>query len=220
MMNLTQITEGFANLSVRERALVLGAACVATLFLGLQLFVVPLIEEKKSIRDQRAQNTQSVAELSAEIQVLRTRLANNPNDKLRDDIQALEKRNQDLRDNLTERVAALLSPRQTQQLLRDVLAEYKGLSLVSARNMPPSVIEVGTNDPDEAADEKTARVYEHGFEITLTGSYFETRDYLKRLEALDGFFWQRLEYEVVEYPEAKVVLGISTLSVDEAWIGG
>ena len=36
---------------------------------------------------------------------------------------------------------------------------------------------------------------------------------------MKGFYWTFLKYEVEEYPKAKITLQLSTLSLDEDWIG-
>jgi MSHA biogenesis protein MshJ len=56
--------------------------------------------------------------------------------------------------------------------------------------------------------------------MEIRGGYLSTLRYLEELEDLPWrFFWKSLNYEVLEYPEARVVLTVETLSLREGWIG-
>jgi len=221
-MRRSKASEAFLSLSLRERGLILFALIASITFASLQLVVVPLIEQQRTFNEQNAQQRERIAELTVEREELKRRIANNPNNRLKADKLVLEGQLEELRQKLSEKVATLLSPKQTQTLLSSLLQDYHGLSLVEARNLPPSIVEVKTEQYDETKDGSKAviTVYEHGFEMVFTGTYFQTRDFLKRLEGLEGFYWDSFRYEVTKYPEAKIMLGITTLSIDEAWIGG
>ena len=50
--------------------------------------------------------------------------------------------------------------------------------------------------------------------LELEGSYLGTLRYLRALEALPWkFFWESVDYEVIEYPLARVTLQIYTLGL-------
>ncbi|MOA64740.1 hypothetical protein D3C78_1908920 [compost metagenome] len=63
--------------------------------------------------------------------------------------------------------------------------------------------------------------------VTLEGSYFELRDYLRAIEqqslAPGGrrLFWERLDYQVGEAGpgQARIVLELYTLSREAGWVG-
>ena len=219
-MDFAKVNESYSALSVRERAMVFAAVLVGLLLLGLQLFVTPLFDEDKKVKQQLLDQKLILGDLAAQYQNLSTVLADDPNDKLREKQRELEQGLSDLENKLKQKIATLLSPKQTQELLRHILTDYKGLTLVEAKNLPAKEIQIQAKESDAAADDTQVKLYEHGFEMRLKGSYFETIKYLSRLEGLSGFYWRSLSYEVTEYPSAEIVLGISTLSIDEAWIGG
>lgn len=56
-------------------------------------------------------------------------------------------------------------------------------------------------------------------ELVVDGRYFDVLEYIKRLEQLKGFNWQMLDYDVIDYPNARVTIRIRTLSLEEDWIG-
>ena len=74
----------------------------------------------------------------------------------------------------------------------------------------------------KAANQKSngARTaYRHGFRIRFVGSYLKTIDYLHALEALPWrFFWDAVEIDVKDHPEAEGSIVVYTLSLDRSWI--
>lgn len=219
-MNSAQLGERFSVLSLRERAFVFAAILVLVLLVSVQFFVLPGLDKQVLIDGRLMQQNLSLTQLKKQNSELRAALLNDPNTQLLNEQAVLLQELSNLEEVFQNKVAALLSPRQTQQLLRDLLSDYHGLRLQGARNIAPREIDIGAKDSASAADDIDVKVFLHGFEMTFTGSYFETMKYIERLEELSGFYWTGLRYEVLEYPKAEVVIGISTLSIKEAWIGG
>ena len=63
-------------------------------------------------------------------------------------------------------------------------------------------------------------LYRHGIKITLSGNYFELRNYLQQLEKLSWkFFWQEFDLEVKEYPMNELSIEIYSLGSKEAFVG-
>ncbi len=62
-------------------------------------------------------------------------------------------------------------------------------------------------------------LFRHGVEITLTGSYLDMIAYMEALEALPTqLFWGKAEFEVENYPNARLTLTLYTLSMDKKWM--
>jgi MSHA biogenesis protein MshJ len=62
-------------------------------------------------------------------------------------------------------------------------------------------------------------LFRHGVEITLSGSYLDMIAYMEALEALPTqLFWGRAEFEVDQYPNARLTLTVYTLSMDKKWM--
>ncbi len=56
-------------------------------------------------------------------------------------------------------------------------------------------------------------IYQHKMELEFRGSYFNTIAFLAHLEKLPWhLYWDQLDYQVLEYPEAKVVARFYVLS--------
>lgn len=73
----------------------------------------------------------------------------------------------------------------------------------------------------DADEEDTAgQVYRHGLVLQFRGSYFNTLQYLQYLESLSGsFYWDRLDFQVDDWPTASVTLELHTLSSEEGFVG-
>jgi len=224
-MTFDRLNEKFLAFSIRERVLIVSAVLVALFLLLFQLSVAPVLEKKNKLQAATDNQAMMIAELSTKKAELTAVLADDPNNRLKNQNQVLRANAAELNLSLRNKVETLLSPKQTQNLLKELLADYKGLQLVSAMSLGVDALdfETGNNEPvneTATAADDTTEIYEHGFEMTFRGSYFEAMQYIARLEEMSGFYWKQMHYTVIDYPEAEIFLSISTLSVEEAWIGG
>jgi len=60
-------------------------------------------------------------------------------------------------------------------------------------------------------------IYKHGLDLSLKGSYLDVLKYLAEIESLGVrfFFWERVEYKAVTYPEGEIAIQVFTLSTQE-----
>lgn len=121
----------------------------------------------------------------------------------------LEEVNQALGDYNSE----LIEPNEMARILEGILTRQSALSLIHVRNLPAETL--------QANDEEDSPVFfRHGLEIEVEGSYAAAIDYLMAVEALPWrFYWQVLDVEVLEFPRNRIRIEVSTLSLDEEWIG-
>ena len=63
-------------------------------------------------------------------------------------------------------------------------------------------------------------MHKHGVRLKLQGSFFSVLDFLRKLEQLEWkFFWDAVEFRVVDYPDATVEITVYTISMEPTWIG-
>jgi len=97
------------------------------------------------------------------------------------------------------------------EVLRDMLKQNTGLTLVKLETLPVSTL---------SSKQQQSWVYRHGLSMTVSGNYFNTLAYLKSLESLPWRFnWDAIDYQVIEYPVAETTLNVYTLSFEENWLG-
>ena len=216
-------------LSVRERAIIFVTGLILILVLWLQLFFSSWEVKQKAANQSLVQSEAELAELKVEIHTLESKLRQNPNDPLQAENNELEENLSELGAEIREQLAHLMPPQQMAQTMQEVLADYKGLALISARNLPVEQLALGvgnsasSNTEGEAAGDNEAQagavIYSHGFEMKLEGGYFQALQFLQGLEEMKGFYWRALDYQVEEYPKGVLTIELSTLSLEEEWIG-
>ncbi len=114
---------------------------------------------------------------------------------------------------LGDYASELIDPAEMARVLEEILKEQTSLSLVRIRNKTPELI-TGDGERD------TTSFYRHVLEIEVEGTYAACLEYLNAIEDLPWrLYWQLLDLEVIEYPQNRVRIEVSTLSLDEEWIG-
>ena len=217
-----------AALSLRERGILLAVALVLVFFVWAQFYYLTFEKELKSTKADISRLQQSERNQAEELQSLMARLSDDPNAQLLAEQQQLNERLDKLKDQIEIRLSHLIEPELMADVMRKVLSDYKGLRLVSAKNLEVEPLNLAKKDSSiqssntnltKADDKEQAVLFSHRFEMVLNGSYFQTVAFLKRLEEMKGFYWTMLKYEVDEYPNANITLQLSTLSLHEDWIG-
>ena len=108
----------------------------------------------------------------------------------------------------------ILLPNQINKVLHDLLTTTGNLSLIQLDNSPPK--EVMLPLPPSPSNPKA---FEHGVIIKFSGDYFSTMRYLQAIENLKWkISWDKLEYNVMQYPNAEITLYVHTVSNDGDWI--
>ncbi len=199
-------------MTLRERLLI--GVTSLTLITGIWyvMFLEPLILEadRKTGELAALEERINVANASLEQQV--TELAGGSADQ-RARIAKLDQQIAAINETLGDYAAELIDPAEMTQVLEGVLRNQSALSLVRIRNLPSETLAA-------SEEEDATRFYRHGIEIEVEGSFFAVVDYLNEVESLPWrLYWQILELDVVEYPRNRIRIEVSTLSLDEEWIG-
>lgn len=212
---LTKISARLEAMSVRERALVV----LAVLGLMLALWDAVVLrrlqsrdEEVATLREELEMRTRTLASRAVELERL---LATDPHAEARDRQAVLREEIAAVDQTLRESTGGLVAPGEMARLLEDLLAKQSAMHVVSLEALEPEpLVEEENREPSEKAP-----VYKHGMRIELEGRFADTLAFIEEMERLPwSLFWDRLQYEVVEYPNAKVTLLVHTLSTREGWI--
>lgn len=115
----------------------------------------------------------------------------------------------------------LIDPREMSLMLTRILQRETTLELVSLSNKPSELLlTTAIGDETDGGNETKVELFRHGLQMVFEGSYLDTVRYLQSLESLDSnFFWESMQYSVLEYPRARITLDIYTLSTQRGWIG-
>jgi len=225
-MNLekwSELKDKTADLSLRERAILAIVLVVVVIFIWLETVYGKVETSQKQIERTKSELMLQSMTQADRFSELTTLLAHDPNEPLKQKQVELNEQLVSLREQIEFRLSHLIAPEKMADVMQSVLSDYKGLKLISARNLPVEPLLI--NDKREKkqktkhSEPQQAVIFAHGFEMVLSGSYFQTLEFLQRLEQMRGFYWQKLDYQVEKYPNAKITLHLNTLSLEEDWIG-
>jgi MSHA biogenesis protein MshJ len=213
MQTWNKLSQKFLALSQREKWLIACGGTVALFFILLALFIDPINNLNTAKEKHSASESIQINKFEADIESLRQQLLVNPNTELDKQFALLSDESQALSFELSEFVGGLLSPSAMAELLETVLDNSVSLMLVSLQSLPAEPILSGSNE--------SAGYFIHPVRLELTGKYFDIRAYLAALESMKvKYFWRSFQYEVEQYPEARLVLVVYTLGTRQEFIGG
>ena len=224
-------SEKYAQLSSREQYLIVLTGLVAIIFITFHLFIDSKLMENQRLTKQLVQFESQNKTLKISAREYQAALAKDPNKAIKDKITQFESKLAKVDTKLLTLTSELISPIQMRQALLELLKLEKGVSLLSFELVGAKPL-LGDDDFEKSAElgveknnedgDKVSRMnlYRHGIKITLSGRYFELRDYLLQLEKLSWkFFWQEFDLEVTEYPMNKLSIEIYSLGSKEAFVG-
>ncbi len=212
-----QISEKFAQLSEREKWLIALCGGVAVLLLGLTLVVEPKMVEYERLQKRFDADVRSISRLQNENLAIEAKLKRDPDSEVDKKLKQLMAESQQLSEELSTMVNSLIAPSEMAQLLEDVLKNSDKLDLVSLSSLPVETLVAGSTINEVETD----GYYLHPVRIELTGEYFNILAYLQQLEAMPKqYFWRSYQYNVEEYPQARLVMEVYTLSSRKEFIGG
>lgn len=209
---LASLQASVDKLSLRERLLVFATVIMVFGSVWYLSLMEPLTQRAANSRTEieSLQARIETANRSLEDQVLQI---SGSGTAYQDRFTSVQRRIDAINESLGDYASELIDPAEMARVMEGVLKEQSRLRLIRIRNLRPEALSA-------SADSRTATFYKHGLQIEFEGSYQACVDYLQEIENLPWrFYWQVLELEVLEYPRNRVRLEVSTLSLDEEWIG-
>lgn len=214
-----QMLEKFAALNARERMLIL----IAIFAVCYQLADLVILDRQFSQIDELnravAQDNNAINRANTEMNALSTRVQDDPNTELRRQIEAERELVQKVQMRLEDATRELISPQDMARFLEQLLVQDEQLTMLRLQTLNVEPLLTDESDDDSTSSLQTV-LHRHGFAIEFSGGYLATLRYLESLEALPWqFFWDSVDYEVLDYPKSVVRLKLHTLSLSEDWIG-
>ncbi|UZJ45929.1 type II secretion system protein M [Marinimicrobium sp. C6131] len=206
--------------SLRERVLLL--LCVIAVLIGLWQWLVALPEERQ--REQIEQQRTAVAnDRGAQQAQLAALMSTEADSRPAQELAQLQRTLDELDESLASLSQGLVSADQLPQILQEVLISTTELRLRRVRTLPVEELPLSgtTGEAENAESAHTATgVFRHSVELEVSGDFFEVLSFLRRLEGLPWrFYWDRLDYEVADYPVGDIRLRVYTLSAEEGLLG-
>ena len=205
---MNKLLELFENLTQREKFIVL-ALLLVTLGGSWNLFFYqPIAQRQQALQQQQLtlNNQKALQQVAANRQKSVSADPNSDNQKKLDELKSQSAYQQ--KQIMLLGLKSFVSASSMADILNAVLTEIKFLKLLNLETLPATpLLDVKQHDPT---------IYKHELIITLFGDYINTLNYLKVLEALPwAIALDSIDYEVKDYPMAKITLHIVMLSFDK-----
>jgi MSHA biogenesis protein MshJ len=210
------LVERLDGFSLRERALVFGAG-VAILYVAWQSLLMDPLTARAKVAEQHLADARRQMTMSEQIGAA---VAHDPaveaalrNGALAAHLAALDS-------DLNSVAHGYVAPERMTELLRSLLAEQQGLTLVSLANMPvESLSPPSASKPGAAIAPDDRGPFLHPVEMVVEGDYGSVVAYLRALEAIPWrIHWQRVELTAGDYPVNRVRIVIGALSLSRYWM--
>ncbi len=209
---LKQYAERIDNASLRERVLLFLATALVLVFLVNVTLIKPLRDAQRRLSSDIAQNERELRTIQGEVQRLARARGADPDARNRERGAVLRAELATLDSQIAEEQRRFTPPQRMREVLEEMLQREKRLRLIDLKTLPVS-------DLTATQAQAGRRVFRHGVELTLAGSYLDLYAYLSALERLSTqLYWGRAEMVVAEYPVATLKLTVYTLSFDQAWL--
>ncbi len=221
---LEKIRQSVDRLSLRERLFLFAAALFVVGGLWEAVLAAPLAARDQIANDKVTALEQRLRELDASLTTTAAGMSEGVPEQL-ERLRALRARVAATDEEMRVFTTDLVDPAQMRTVLEELLRRQTGLRLLSAVNRAAEpVIADEELAPGEAPSGEprsdAPRLYRHSLVLELTGSYLDCLRYVESVERLPWqIYWSRLEVEADEYPRNRIVIELTTLSLDEEWIG-
>jgi len=208
---LQRIEERVNALALRERGLLLIAALGVAFLLADTFLLRPLDQRREATGQQLEQTADRVARLTESVEQLASQQRDDPNAELIDERQALRQQIKTLSDELAALDTGLLTPAQTLELLRELLAERDDLDLISLNKLPAEPL-----DPENSGN----GIFVHRFSIVVESDFSGMLEYVRLIERLPrGLYWESLALSVPDWPANRADVVLYMLTLNEDWLG-
>lgn len=215
---LTVLQGRIDELTLRERASLFIVVSILLYVVWNTLLMSPQEVSQKQLLAETTRIRAEISQLEQQKLDIINRASDDPNAADLRQLQQLREATHQVEGQIRQAVDGLIEPREMARALESVLKGQPQLSFVRIENLGAKpLIEV---DPKATADGASAGIYKHTMRIELEGSFQQAHDYLQALEQLPWrLHWESVELEMLNYPRARVVITVNTLSLSEGWIG-
>jgi MSHA biogenesis protein MshJ len=203
----------FRAQSTRERWLLSAMFLAVAAFSLDSVLIRPLEAMRSQVVVGAAQGTDRVRELEARIEAVRNPVLTDEESRQRDELRQLEQQITEIDREISGAVSRLVPPEAAVDVLEELLAHDDRLELVTLTSEAPRRL-----GPE--ATQGASTLYQHGLRIEIQGDFAAALDYLQRIEQSRWqLLWDRFEFKVESFPDARITLELHTLSEREEWVG-
>lgn len=221
---LAKLSQSVDRLSLRERLFLFAAALFVLGGLWEAVLAAPLAAREQIANGKVTALQDRLRKLDESLNLAAAGASEGVPDQLAR-LRALREAVQTHEDEVRVFTSDLVDPAEMRLVLEELLRRQDGLTLKRAVNRAaePVLDEPESAPPaaqSAAAESAAPKLYRHSLVLELRGSYLDCLRYLEAVERLPwNVYWSRLELSTDEYPTNDITLELTTLSLDEEWIG-
>jgi MSHA biogenesis protein MshJ len=210
---LNNLQAKFEALTKREKIIVTGAVLIGLWVVWDNFFYQPTQKKQRALQQELTNIRQQITEQQLALIKLENSPHVDPNLNNRNTLARLKTEYNRLHELKMQSGKNFVPPHLMAVALSDILNKNSHLTLIKLDTLPATTL-IESKQPQQNP------IYKHGLVITISGSYLDTLNYLKALEALPWhFIWESIDYQVKEYPTAETTIKAYTLSFKESWLG-
>ncbi len=237
----------FRELALRER-IILAFSVFAALYFLLTTFWVSsaavALEEAELLFEE---TKRKIEKHQQELELYRGLAKKDPNVKFRRELERLDEELEATDKKLTQLTDGFVSAEKLPSILADVIKARGDLGLVSLKTLPENKIRLDDEQQDSGESElddtamldaltQTSKkqkynikpknsdgvfMYRYGVELVFIGRFFDVLKFLHSMEQQPWrFYWESMDYEVLDHPTALVKLEVYTLSTQQGVLDG
>jgi MSHA biogenesis protein MshJ len=219
-----KIRQSIDRLSLRERLFLFAAALFIVGGLWEAVLAAPLSAREQIANEKVTSLEERLRQLDESLAATAAGLSEGVPEQL-ERLRALRARVAETDEEMRVFTTDLVDPGEMRSVLEELLRRQAGLKLMSAVNRAaePVIADEETpagETPAAQPSSQAPRLYRHSLVLELEGSYLDCLRYIESVERLPWhIYWSRLEVATDEYPTNRIMLELTTLSLDEEWIG-
>lgn len=218
MNRITQLNEWLLKREPRERLVLFVGGFLIIYFIWYLFLMRPLLTKKEKfiseISAQELQRTTIDSQIKIKLVNIKDSLfANKLNQK-----NEVSAKIQDIQKQLGKLKPLLIRRNDMTDLSRDLLKQKSdSIYIVNIDKLPPVPWQPSEIEHSDYLNIVTSDIYLYAMSIEFQSDYFNTIDFIKKLEKLPWYiYWDSLDYKVLEYPKANVKLKFHVLSDEKS----
>ncbi len=210
--------------NMREKSLFLLTGLFLIVFIWEMTVHDPLVKSVKKYKKETVSTKKQISDTKIQLETVLEKIRSDPSKALNEQRDSLTVEVRTLDMKLNQLMGSLVRPNEMIGLLKSFVDEDKTVTIVSMKNLDPTALQVEkpstSRDKEEKKPVVKVKLYKHGVDLQLTGNFFDTLNYLEKLEQIDKkIIWDLVEYKVDKYPLATIHLTVKTISDQRSWIG-
>lgn len=208
-----QVRRQFDARLLNERRLLIIAALALVWFVSDSLLITPALSQMKAANNRERTASTATQAMQAELNRKRTELANQMLAAQREQ-EALRQRLEQGKEDLARQQSMLAPAREMRALLEGLLAQNGQLRVKGMRTLAPKEVNFAQTAGGREGGPSPV-LYNHGLEISVSGSYIELLQWLRSVETMPRrLLWDSLTLSADDHARLTLTLVVHTFSPD------